>query len=363
MEASIQDSEEDKELREKSRRRSTLILILAFWAFAVLMLSIRALLIDTAPFAVLGPRRLFAAVVGTILCLGMARLLWLLRGRSFPQRVVWGVLGAFVMSIAQTVATQSLNRVIFPIRELGPLDLAESGQWALVWLGYFLAWTGTHLALTYHWESQDHQRRAALLARTTREAQLAALRYQLNPHFLFNTLNSISSLVGEERNADAERMLLNLATFLRSTLADEPSGTISLREEIELQRLYLDIEQARFGDRLRVEIDLPVELAGLRVPPLILQPLVENAIRHGVARSEAPMTIRIAASDGGDHIAVQVEDDSQAAATAPAGGGGLGHSNVRERLETHFEGKARLEAGPRKVGGYRASLEFPRETL
>ena len=237
MEASIQESDEEKELREKSRRRSTLILILAFWAFAVLMLSIRALLIDTAPLAVLGPRRLFAAIVGTILCLGMARLLWLLRGRSFPQRVVWGVLGAFVMSIAQTVATQSLNRVIFPIRELGPVDLAESGQWALAWLGYFLAWTGTHLALTYHWESQDHQRRAALLTRTTREAQLAALRYQLNPHFLFNTLNSISSLVGEERNADAERMLLNLATFLRSTLADEPSGTISLREEIELQRL------------------------------------------------------------------------------------------------------------------------------
>jgi hypothetical protein len=361
LEASIQESDEEKELREKSRRRSTLILILAFWAFAVLMLSIRALLIDTAPFAVLGPRRLFAAVVGTILCLGMARLLWLLRGRSFPQRVGWGVLGAFAMSIVQTVATQSLNRVIFPIRELGPLDLAESGQWALVWLGYFLAWTGTHLALTYHWESQDHQRRAALLARTTREAQLAALRYQLNPHFLFNTLNSISSLVGEERNADAERMLLNLATFLRSTLADEPSGTISLREEIELQRLYLDIEQARFGDRLKVEIDLPVELAGLRVPPLILQPLVENAIRHGVARSEAPISIRIAALDAGNKIILLVEDDGNAGAAEPAQGGGLGHANVRDRLRTHYEGRARLTAAPRAVVGFRASLELPRE--
>jgi len=347
----------------KSRRRSTLILILAFWAFAVLMLSIRALLVDTAPLAVLGPRRLFAAIIGTFLCLGMARLLWLLRGRSFPQRVVCGVVGAFVMSVVLTVATQSLNRIIFPIPELGPLDLAESGQWALVWLGYFLAWTGTHLALTYHWESEDYRRRAALLTRTTREAQLAALRYQLNPHFLFNALNSISSLVGEDRNADAETMLLNLATFLRSTLTDEPSGTISLREEIELQRLYLDIEQARFGDRLKVEIDLPVDLAGLRVPPLILQPLVENAIRHGVARSEAPMTIRIAALDAGGNVAVLVEDDGNVGAAEPAQGGGLGHANVRDRLRTHYEGRARLEAGPREKGGYRASLEFPRETL
>jgi hypothetical protein len=360
LDATTRDRGDEEEMLAKSRRRSTLILILAFWAFAVLMLSIRALLIDTAPLAVLGPRRLFAAIVGTFLCLGMARLLWLLRGRSFPQRVVWGVVGAFVMAIALTFATQTLNRVIFPIPELGPFDLAESGQWALVWLGYFLAWTGTHLALTYHWESQDYQRRAALLTRTTREAQLAALRYQLNPHFLFNTLNSISSLVGEERNADAETMLLNLATFLRSTLSDEPSGTISLREEIELQRLYLDIEQARFGDRLRVEIDLPVELAGIRVPPLILQPLVENAILHGVARSEEPLTIRIAASDGGDHVDLLVEDDGKSGVIERREGTGLGLANVQGRLQTHYDGRATLAASPRPEGGYRARLELPR---
>src|SRR4051794_14791623 len=324
------------------------------------MLSIRALLIDTAPLAVLGPRRLVAAIVGTFLCLGMARLLGMLRRRSFPERIVWGVAGAFVMSVALTVVTTILNQIILPVPELGEIDLVQRAQWVLVWLGYFLAWTGTYLALTYHWESQDHERRAALLTRTTREAQLAALRYQLNPHFLFNTLNSISSLVGEERNADAETMLLNLATFLRSTLTDEPSGTISLREEIELQRLYLDIEQARFGERLKVEIDLPVDLAGLRVPPLILQPLVENAILHGVARSETPLTIKIAAADRGDHVALLVEDDGKAGAIEGKEGIGLGLANVRERLRTHYEGEAHLIASPCPSGGYCAAIEFPR---
>jgi LytS/YehU family sensor histidine kinase len=290
----------------------------------------------------------------------MARIFRALRNRSFPERVVWGVGGAFVMSAALTFCTMLLNRVILPVPELGEIDLAQSGQWALVWLGYFLAWTGTHLALTYHWESQDHQRRVALLVRTTREAQLAALRYQLNPHFLFNTLNSISSLVGEARNADAETMLLNLATFLRSTLTDEPTGTISLREEIELQRLYLDIERARFGERLKVEIDLPFQLTGVRVPPLILQPLVENAIHHGVARSEQPLTIRIAATDRGDQVALVVEDDGNASAPEARNGAGLGLANVQARLRTHYVGHASLNAAPRAEGGYRAELLFPR---
>jgi two-component sensor histidine kinase len=353
---------EEEKLRAASRRRSALILILTFWAFAVLMLSIRALLVDTAPLAVLGPRRLAAAIVGTFLCLGMARVLWALRNRSFPERVVWGVAGAFVMSAALTFFTMTLNRVILPVPKLGELDLVESAQWALVWLGYFLAWTGTHLALTYHWDSQDHQLRAALLVRTTREAQMAALRYQLNPHFLFNTLNSISSLVGEQRNADAETMLLNLATFVRATLTEEPTGTISLREEIELQRLYLAIEQARFGERLKVEIDLPFQLTGVQVPALILQPLVENAIHHGVARSEAPMTIRIAVADCGDRVALVVEDDGKAGPIEGGDGPGLGLVNVRARLHAHFDGHASLIAAPRTEGGYRAELAFPRRT-
>jgi signal transduction histidine kinase len=348
--------EDNQHLR--SRRRSTLILILAFWAFAILMLSIRAMLVDTAPLSVLGPRRLFAAIVGTFLCLGMARILRALRNRTFAERVVWGVVGAFVMAVALTFITHILNRVILPVPQLGEVDLVQGAQWALVWLGYFLAWTGTYLALTYHWESQDHQRRAVILAKTTREAQMAALRYQLNPHFLFNTLNSISSLVGEERNADAETMLLNLATFIRSTLTDEPTGAISLREEIELQRLYLAIEQTRFADRLRVEIDLPFQLTGVRVPALILQPLVENAIHHAVARAEEPLTIRIAAADRGEKVALVVEDDGKA--PPDAGGTGLGLANVRARLHAHFDGLASLDAGPRDGGGYCAELTFPR---
>ena len=341
-----------------ARRRSELILIAAFWAFAVLMLSIRAVIIDALPLAVLGPRRLMAAVVGALLCLAMARILAALRSRSFSIRVVCGVLGALVMAVTLTSVTMMVNRVVVPLPGAQPITLEESAQWVLVWLGYLLAWTGTHLALTYHWDGEEHRQRATLLAELTRDAQRAALRYQLNPHFLFNTLNTVSSLVMERRNDEAERMLLNLASFIRSTLTEEPAGTIPLCEEIRLQQLYLEIEQVRFEDRLQVEIDIPPELGQVRVPVLILQPIVENAIRHGAAASEAPLSVRIAAAAVGGQVQIRVEDDGCEGAGRP-GGSGLGLRNVEARLSAHFGERATLQAGPLPGGGYRALLSLP----
>jgi two-component system, LytTR family, sensor kinase len=142
-------------------------------------------------------------------------------------------------------------------------------------------------------------------------------------------------------------------------LTSAPSGTIPLSEEIELQRLYLAIEQARFGDRLKVEIDLPGPLAGARVPALILQPLVENAIRHGVGRSEESLTIRIAASEKSGSVSIIVEDDGQAPSPARGSKPGLGLANVRARLSAHFGARAGLEAGPLPDRGFRASLHLP----
>ncbi len=359
MDATALSLDEESRARAKARRRSELVLILAFWAFAVLMLSIRALLIDSLPLSILGPRRLATALFGALLCLAMARFLHALRRRSFPERIVLGLIGTVVMAVTLTSFTMTMNRIIFPLPGF-EFDLVESAQWALVWLGYLLAWTGTHLALTYHWESQDYQRRAALLAEMTREAQQSALRYQVNPHFLFNTLNSVSSLVGEQRNTEAETMLINLATFVSSMLSEEPAGTIPLRDEIALQRLYLDIEQVRFGDRLRVEIDLPEALASVRVPALILQPLIENAILHGLSQHEAPLTIRIVAAAVGSRIEVIVENDGEVALAAGRPGGGLGLRNVAARLHAHYDKAGLLEAGERPGGGYRALLVFPR---
>jgi sensor histidine kinase YesM len=352
-------SESDRDaVVARRRRRSEFVLIGAFWAFAVLMLSVRAIVIESLPpLSIMGPRRLFTALLGASLCYVMARILAALSGRSFQERVVWGLIGAFLMSLTLTGITMTVNRILLPLPG-AHFNLRESAQWAIVWLGYLLAWTGTYLALIYHWESEDNQRRAAVLAEMTQEAQRAALRYQLNPHFLFNTLNSAASLAGAGRNREAEAMLISLATFLRSTLTVEPSGMLPLREEIALQRRYLDIEQTRFGERLNVEVDLPEALAATPVPALILQPLIENAVRHGLDRAETPLTIRLAAGTQAGLVVLTVENDG--GGTDRPDGTGLGLANVAARLRAHFGAAGRLDAEP-IPGGFRATLSFPHE--
>lgn len=347
----------EREALRASRRRATLILIGLFWVFAFIVLSLRAAAVDTVPFEVMAPRRFVNACFGTLMCLFMAFALDRLRGRSFPERVMWGVAGAIAMALLQAIFSTLVTRRFFPVPGIEPMSIAVVVQWTVVWLGYFLAWAGTQLALTYHWDAQDQQSRTAAMRELAQEARIAALRYQVNPHFLFNALNSISSLVLERRNEEAERMLLNLSAFLQSTLAADHEGTIGLADEIALQRRYLDIEEARFSERMKVVIDIPEKLTGARVPTLILQPLIENAVRHGVDPSEHVTTIRIAAAAQGGQLQLIVEDDGGG---GPARRGtGLGLANVRERLQAHFGNLGRLTTRTLSPAGFHAAVELP----
>ena len=166
---------------------------------------------------------------------------------------------------------------------------------AVTWLFFFIGWSAFYIANQAQAQALRAQRRLADAESAAQAAQVRALRYQVNPHFLFNTLNSLSSLVMTGRTDRAETMLLALSTFFRTSLSLDPSADVSLAEEIDLQRLYLDIEMARFPDRLTVEIDVPPELEQARLPALLLQPIVENAIKYGVSKSRKAVVLRIEA--------------------------------------------------------------------
>ena len=185
---------------------------------------------------------------------------------------------------------------------------------SLSWYFLFAAWAAFYVAMSYARQLRAADRHAAMLAREAQEAQLRALRYQINPHFLFNTLNSLSSLILSQKTDVAERMLMNLSTFFRATLSADPTADVPLEEEIKLQRLYLDIEQIRFPDRLTVEVDVPEALQSARVPVLILQPIVENAVKYGVAKSRKPVTVRITAYEEAGRLHIKVKDDGEVAA-------------------------------------------------
>ena len=183
------------------------------------------------------------------------------------------------------------------------------------------------------------------------QAQLAALRYQLNPHFLFNSLNSISALIVTGRNKDAEAMTNRLSAFLRASLNATPTELIPLDEELALTEEYLDIESVRFGERLSIDVDCADAACDFLVPSFLVQPLVENAVKHGVARSRAPIGIRIQAAMEGKALRIEVANDLVPGDADETAGGhaGVGLDNVRRRLEAVFGKRATLTAG--EAGG------------
>jgi two-component system, LytTR family, sensor kinase len=237
----------------------------------------------------------------------------------------------------------------------------------VTWYFLLAAWCAFFIAMTQQRRTRLTEIRLAEAETAAHVAQVRALRYQVNPHFLFNTLNSLSSLVMSGRSDRAEEMLMALSTFFRTSLSIDPSADVSLAEEIALQRLYLDIEKVRFPDRLHVEINIPDDLSEARVPALILQPIIENAIKYGVSttNSRVEITIRGRKLDGGR---MQLDITNREASTAkgrsrPAPtheGTGLGLSNVCQRLEAHFGNKADCRFGP-IAGGYEVSIAMPVE--
>ena len=262
--------------------------------------------------------------------------------------------------------------LVLTMPRVGELDAMKRLRYALdaavVWMFFFIAWSAFYLANEAQKEALGAERRIADAESAAQAAQVRALRYQVNPHFLFNTLNSLSSLVMTGRTDRAENMLLALSTFFRTSLSLDPGADVSLAEEIDLQRLYLDIEKSRFPDRLHVEIDVPQELQQARLPALLLQPIVENAIKYGVSKSRKAVVIRIDARHLDNHrMIVEISNrlknggkDELPVATHE--GTGLGLSNVCQRLEARFGSRASCRFGPMTGGGYKVSLTMPVET-
>lgn len=234
---------------------------------------------------------------------------------------------------------------------------------AVVWLFFFLAWSAFYLATKAQAETLNLKRRAVEAESAAQAAQVRALRYQINPHFLFNTLNSLSSLVMAHRPDEAENMILKLSTFFRSSLSLDASADVTLAEEIELQRLYLDIEKVRFPRRLKVEIDIPDELKSARVPGLLLQPLVENAIKYGVSGTRDKVTLNIRAAEAGPgRFTIEVQNSAGTATKGKNGkpdGTGVGLTNVCQRIDARFGPAAKCEFGPTADGGYRVLMTLP----
>ncbi|MCJ8158426.1 sensor histidine kinase [Sphingomonas sp. LaA6.9] len=331
--------------------------ILAFWIvhFCVLMalskLSGATYMLDIAL------RRVPFTMVAMLLCYAIYRILQRRRADSFWRLALTAGALALVAAAIYGLVTTIGFAFIAPIRDFGPYQWRMFLEDSFIWLYSFFSWAAIHLAMVYSFEVGDRERRLAQVEALAHQAQVHALRYQVNPHFLFNTLNSISSMIWERELQGAEAMLVSLSAFLRTTLEIDPAEDVTLSQEIALQKLYLEIEQIRFSERLTVEIDIPLELQDARVPSLILQPLVENVIKYAVAPSKQATRLRIAAKRCDDRLMLHVEDDGAAAKIN--GGTGVGLHNVRQRLATRFGESWTFDAGPTAQRGFRVTLGMP----
>jgi two-component system sensor histidine kinase AlgZ len=223
-------------------------------------------------------------------------------------------------------------------------------------LGYLLSLTVHYLFQAFE-ESVEASRRALKSQIAQRDAELRALRAQVDPHFLFNSLNSISGLIGPDPQK-AREMCQRLADFLRDSLALGASSRIPLGREVALARQYLDVEQVRFGQRLRVEATVSPDSAAVPVPPLILQPLVENAVRHGIATCLEGGTIEIGTRRAGERAVIVVQNPRDVDSSRR--GTGFGVDIVRRRLGASFGDRAALAIEPGS-GSYRVSVTIPIE--
>lgn len=230
-------------------------------------------------------------------------------------------------------------------------------------LAYLILYSSI-IAIGHSLDSQSRLARketeAAQLNEQLSEARLRALRHQIEPHFLFNTLNAVAGLVRERRNDDAVSMIAGLSDFLRNTMQDSGKHEVALCEEIEFLQKYLDIQKVRFAERLQVSLDVPEELFAARVPSLLLQPIVENAVKHGIAQRAQGGTIRIAAHRMNGALHISVYNDGPG---VPVDGlmpsRGIGISNLRRRLQSMYGDSFQFELRNQQPGGVEALITVP----
>jgi len=261
--------------------------------------------------------------------------------KHFPRNVLIHIGASIVLSAFVISAASPL------VWYLGYVNLARNPTLAILWRnnafsayyfhqGLTIYWTTlvVALALYYYRGLRKGEAQTARLTAQLAQAQLQALKMQIHPHFLFNTLNSIAALLHKDVEA-ADRMIARLGDFLRLTLKSSDAQIVDFEQELEFLKCYLDIEHIRFQDRLTVELDIDSHALTAMVPNLILQPIVENAVRHGVARQTCPGHIIIRARREGERLIMRVEDNGPGL-KVKSNGSGIGISNTRARLEQFY---------------------------
>jgi LytS/YehU family sensor histidine kinase len=309
-------------------------------------------------------------LVHTALLTATGYSLTLLMASLFRRLIAMKPIVTLVLSLAAVVlaasafsAIETWSYATFLKPDTKPVGFEYLGA-ILLNFALLAAWAALYYGINYFLLLEDEIKQRERLESQASSAQLAMLRYQLNPHFLFNTLNSISTLVLLRQTERANAMLARLSSFLRYTLVNEPLGKVTLAQEVETLKLYLEIEKMRFEDRLRPHFKIESEMIGARLPSLLIQPLIENAIKYAVTPSETGADIWMTARREGQGVRIEVADNGngEGANIAASPSTGVGLANIRDRLAQAYGAAHSFTTRTNEHGGFSVIIEIPFET-
>ena len=315
------------------------------------------------------------AFLGMIISLPLRLLFNYFWSYGLATRLFVAIAGVLVCSVLWHYTVMSSGEMAFVQWEYVSyfwfgVALLTYSYWTFLYhsIKYYQISTGHHKILQQiASDNQYEQLKRSQAEAVAREAQLKMLRYQLNPHFLFNTLNAISALVRIKQSTKANGMIVQLSNFLRYSLDNDPIQTVSLLQELDALKLYLNIEKMRFGNRLILNFDIQRECDHIPVPSLILQPLVENAIKHGIAPNERGGKLSVRASLDTSFMTIEITDTGPGRAKTNVAAkrqasSGIGLRNTRDRLQAFYGDRYEFNLESAADGGFRVEIKLPLES-
>ena len=338
------------------------------WSALVGVLTLLTLVFNPPKFGFLLPLIIVyaaSALVAAILTSGLRVIYLYVWNRGVIVRILLAGFGSFIAAVLWQ-ASQEFLEILFLDSET-ILDRVLFGNFELFTVPLIVLWHAFYFILKYNQLFQIEREKSLRSEALANEAQLLMLRYQLNPHFLFNTLNAISTLVLSKATDQANEMVTKLSKFLRYSLDHSPLDKVTLSHEIETSRLYLDIEKVRFAEHLKLLFDIDKNTEKALVPTMILQPIIENSIKHGISKSEAGGEIAIKAYRGNDTLVLELNDDGPGLLTSEDGRTtidlptGVGISNIRNRLREIYNEDYELIFSNMKPRGLMVKIIIPFE--
>ncbi|MDH4019200.1 MAG: histidine kinase [Xanthomonadales bacterium] len=312
------------------------------------------------------------SLLGMLLSIPLHRVCLAVWERSMLARIGWSLLAVIVLSLLWTM----LRIYTFTLITGSGGIWADFGGWYFSSFLVYLCWVALYYGNKFYYQAEleygkrkdaavavkEEQLKRLNAEADAKNAQLGMLQYQLNPHFLFNTLNTISALVKFKENEKAHRMITQLGHFLRYSLDNDPALKISLEQEVEALMLYLEIEQTRFSERLTLQFDIDEQAARALVPSLLLQPLAENSIKYAIAANEDGGTISLRANVQDDELQIELADTGPGMANnrpKPGTGRRVGLHNTLERLKTLYNDAYTFDIKLRPSGGLKINIHIP----